>query len=184
MEKQGSDRLPAPTEPAARHSAGSGRLAGDCVLLLIRLTFGLLLAGHGAQKLFGLFGGQGLKGVGRDSRPSVITRERSMRRSPAFPSFLGGLGFALGLFTPLAAAALIGVMINAMVSVTAAHGLWDRDGGVEYNVGIAVVALAVAATGPGRLALDRFFRWGEGGWAAAAFALGIGGAASAVTLVL
>ena len=184
MEKQGSDRLPAPTEPAARHSAGSARLAGDSGLLLIRLTFGLLLAGHGAQKLFGLFGGQGLKGVGRGFATLGYHPGEVYAAIAGLSEFLGGLGFALGLFTPLAAAALIGVMIDAMVSVTAAHGLWDRDGGVEYNVCIAVVALAVAATGPGRLALDRFFRWGEGGWAAAAFALGIGGAASAVALAL
>ncbi|MGW2947564.1 DoxX family protein, partial [Streptomyces sp. NPDC001226] len=137
-----------------------------------------------SPQLFGLFGGQGLKGVGRGFAALGYHPGEVYAAIAGLSEFLGGLGFALGLFTPLAAAALTGVMINAMVSVTAAHGLWDRDGGVEYNVCIAVVALAVAATGPGRLALDRFFRWGEGGWAAAAFALGIGGAASAVTLAL
>ncbi|MFD4976475.1 DoxX family membrane protein [Streptomyces sp. NPDC058424] len=97
---------------------------------------------------------------------------------------LGGLGLALGLLTPLAAAALIGVMINAMATVTGAHGLWETDGGVEYNVCIAVAALAVAAIGPGRLAVDRFFRWGTGGWAEAACALGLGVVAAAIPLSL
>ncbi|GHG99610.1 hypothetical protein Srubr_22600 [Streptomyces rubradiris] len=70
--------------------------------------------------------------------------------------FHGGLGLAVGPFTPLSAAALVGVMIDAMATVTGAHGLWGSDGGVEYNVGIAVVALTVAGTGPGRLALGRY----------------------------
>ncbi len=98
--------------------------------------------------------------------------------------FLGGLGLVVGLLTPLAAAALIGVMINAMTTVTGAHGLWETNGGVEYNVCVAVVALSVATIGPGRLALDRFFRWGAGGWAEGAFALGLGGIAAAVPLSL
>ena len=75
-------------------------------------------------------------------------------------------------------------MINAMVTVTAAHGLWETSGGVEYNVCIAVVALAVAAIGPGRLALDRLFRWGKGGWRQAAFALLAGGIGAAIVLNL
>ncbi|GGJ27559.1 hypothetical protein GCM10010121_043530 [Streptomyces brasiliensis] len=98
--------------------------------------------------------------------------------------FLGGLGLAFGLLTPLAAAALIGVMLNAMVTVSGAHGLWDADGGVEYNVTICVVALAVAAIGPGRLALDRLLPWGKGGWGEAAVALGLGGVGAAIALSL
>lgn len=79
---------------------------------------------------------------------------------------------------------MIGVMINAMATVTAAHGLWAQDGGMEYNLCIAVVALGIAAIGPGRLALDRPFRWGKGGWREAAFALVLGGMASAIVLSL
>lgn len=75
-------------------------------------------------------------------------------------------------------------MINAMATVTAAHGLWTQDGGMEYNLCIAVVALGIAAIGPGRLALDRPFRWGKGGWREAAFALFLSGIASAIVLSL
>ncbi|BAU82981.1 doxX family protein [Streptomyces laurentii] len=96
----------------------------------------------------------------------------------------GGLGPALGLLTPLAAAALVGVMINAMVMVTAANGVWVSDNGVEYNIVIAMVALTVAAVGPGRLAVDRLFRWGEGGWTEAAVALVLGGVGAALALSL
>ncbi|MEV4453102.1 DoxX family protein, partial [Streptomyces mirabilis] len=89
-----------------------------------------------------------------------------------------------GLFTPLAAAALIGVMINAMATVSGAHGLWDTQGGVEYSVCITVTALAVAAIGPGKLAVDRLFPWGKGGWAEAAVALFLGGIGAAIVLLI
>ncbi|MFG2262362.1 DoxX family protein [Streptomyces sp. NPDC048720] len=158
--------------------------AADAGLLLIRLAFGLLMAAHGAQKLFGLFGGPGLTATGKGFAGLGYRPGRLYAVIGGLSEFLGGLGLALGLLTPLAAAALIGVMINAMATVTGAHGLWEADGGVEYSVCIAVVALAVAAIGPGRLAADRFFVWGGGGWKAAAFALGLGGLGAAITLSL
>ncbi|MDX2591474.1 MULTISPECIES: DoxX family protein [Streptomyces] len=158
--------------------------AADCGLLLLRLTFGLLMAAHGAQKLFGLFGGHGLAATSKGFAALGYRPGKLFAVVGGLSEFLGGLGLAVGLLTPLAAAALIGVMINAMVTVTGAHGLWDTDGGVEYSVCITVVALAVAAIGPGRLAVDRFFRWGTGGWPQAAFALGVGGLAAVITLSL
>ncbi|MEU6669107.1 DoxX family protein [Streptomyces sp. NPDC046727] len=158
--------------------------AADCGLLLVRLTFGLLMAAHGAQKLFGFFGGDGLTATGKGFESLGYRPGKLFAVIGGLSELLGGLGLAVGLLTPLAAAAVIGVMINAMATVTGAHGLWAADGGVEYNVAIAVVALAVAAIGPGRLAVDRFFRWGKGGWAEAAVALGLGGIGAAITLSL
>ncbi|MFI9251834.1 DoxX family protein [Streptomyces sp. NPDC053069] len=172
------------TEPVAHPTTASRTTAADAGLLLIRLTFGLLMAAHGAQKVFGLFGGPGLTRTGKGFAALGYHPGKLFATIGGLSELLGGLGLALGLLTSLAAAALIGVMINAMATVTGAHGLWETDGGVEYSVCIAVVALAVAATGPGRLAVDRFFRWGEGGWTEAALALGLGGAAAAVTLAL
>ncbi|MEU7059023.1 DoxX family protein [Streptomyces sp. NPDC046197] len=177
-------RPPAPPEPAEHTTAAPASSAADWGLLLVRLTFGLLMAGHGAQKLFGLFGGSGLTKTGMSFASLGYRPGKLFATIGGLSEFLGGLGLALGLLTPLAAAALIGVMVNAMVTVTGAHGLWDTDGGVEYSVCIAVVALAVAAIGPGRLALDRLFRWGTGGWTEAALALGLGGGAAAITLAL
>ncbi|WP_077797490.1 DoxX family protein [Streptomyces sp. JHA26] len=178
---------PAPsTEPAAR-SAPVGAppiAAADIGLLLIRLTFGLLMAGHGAQKLFGFFEGPGLTETGKGFAALGYHPGKLFAAVGGASESLGGLGLALGLLTPLASAALIGVMINAMATVTGAHGLWEANGGVEYSVCIVVVALAVAAIGPGRLAADRPFRWGRGGWKEAAFALGLGGIAAAITLSL
>lgn len=177
-------RLRASPGPAAGAPARRAVSAGDCGLLLIRLTFGLLLAGHGAQKLFGIFGGDGLDATAKALDSLGYRPGKVYAVIGGGSELLGGLGFALGLFTPLAAGAMIGVMINAMVTVTAAHGVWVTEGGLEYNVSIAVVALGVAATGPGRLALDRPFRWGRGGWPQAAVALLLGGVSAAVVLLL
>lgn len=177
-------RLRASPDPPAGAPARRAVSAGDCGLLLIRLTFGLLMAGHGAQKLFGIFDGDGLTVTARklaslDYRPGKVYAVIG-----GVSELLGGLGFALGLFTPLAAGALIGVMINAMATVTAAHGVWATNGGLEYNLSIVVVALGVAATGPGKLALDHPFRWGRGGWPEAVLALFLGGIGAAVVLLL
>ncbi|EFE64983.1 MULTISPECIES: DoxX family protein [Streptomyces] len=178
------NRSASSTEPTAPAAAVPVATAADCGLLLIRLTFGLLMAAHGAQKVFGLFGGDGLTATGKGFAALGYQPGELFAAIGGLSELLGGLGLALGLLTPLAAAALIGVMINAMATVTGAHGLWESDGGVEYSVCIAAVALAVAAIGPGRLAVDRFFRWGRGGWGEAAFALGLGGVAAAITLSL
>ncbi|WP_079173323.1 DoxX family protein [Streptomyces monashensis] len=184
MTKRNTRRSSTSTGPAARWTLARGLPARDCGLLLIRLVFGLFMAGHGSQKVFGLFGGPGLTATGKGFDALGYHPGKVFAVIGGLSEFLGGLGLAVGLFTPLAAAALIGVMINAMATVTGAHGLWETNGGVEYSVCIAVVALAVAAIGPGRLAIDRFFRWGAGGWPEAGFALGVGGVAAAITLSL
>ncbi|MGC4996376.1 MULTISPECIES: DoxX family protein [unclassified Streptomyces] len=158
--------------------------AADWGLLFIRLTFGLLMAAHGAQKLFGIFGGQGLTATGKGFETFGYRPGKVFATIAGLSELLGGLGLAVGLLTPLACAALIGVMINAMALVTAPKGLWASDGGLEYNLCIAAVALGIAATGPGRLSLDRFFPWGRGGWLSAALALGLGGIGAAITLSL
>ncbi|MFC3577346.1 DoxX family protein [Streptomyces yaanensis] len=184
MAERSTNRPSAPSEPAARYSIEPWSSARDWGLLLIRLAVGLLMAGHGAQKLFGIFGGQGLTDTGKGFAALGYHPGKLFATIGGLSELLGGLGLAMGLLTPLAAAALIGVMINAMVTVTSAHGLWETEGGMEYSICIAVVALGIAATGPGRLAFDRFFRWGAGGWAEAAFALVLGGVAAAITLSL
>ncbi len=170
-----------------RAEAGSGATVyprvrvADAGMLLLRLAVGLLLAGHGAQKLFGLFGGEGLAATGRSFAALGYQPGQFFAALAGAAEFAGGLGLALGLFTPLAAAAVIGVMINAMV-VTARHGFWEVNGGFEYPMVLAVAALSIAAIGPGLLALDRVFPWHRGGLPEAAIALGAGGLGAAVVL--
>jgi putative oxidoreductase len=130
-------------------------------LLLLRLVLGVTLAGHGAQKLFGVFGGGGLKGTagGFDSMGF---------RAPAAMAFLAGLGefgggllLAAGLVTPLGALALATVMGVAIFSVHWKNGFWAGNGGYEYNLLIAASAVAIAAVGPGRFSLDHAFGWDD-----------------------
>ncbi|KPM55328.1 DoxX family protein [Frankia sp. R43] len=174
---------PAATLGARRVSRPAAVSAADLGLLLLRLTFGLLLAGHGAQKLFGLFGGEGLSATGRGFAQLGYHPGTFFAGMAGAGELLGGLGLAAGLLTPLAAAAVIGVMINAMI-VTVPHGLWETNGGMEYPLCIAVVATAVAAIGAGRLALDRFFRRRDGGLPEMAFAVGLGGLGAAIVLAV
>ncbi|MBL7489653.1 DoxX family protein [Frankia sp. AgB1.9] len=186
-----AERHPAPYRtpyPASSLSArpGPSRVAvsaADIGLLLLRLTVGLLLAGHGAQKLFGLFGGEGLSATGRGFEQLGYHPGTLFAGLAGASELLGGLGLAAGLLTPLSAAIVVGVMINAMV-VTASHGLWGTNGGIEYPLTIAIVALAVAAIGAGRLALDRLFRRRDGGLPEMLFALCLGGATAAIVLAI
>ncbi|MFB7668509.1 DoxX family protein [Kitasatospora sp. NPDC056138] len=156
--------------------------AADVGLLVLRLA-GLLLAGHGAQKLFGLFGGHGLSATAKGFAALGYHPSSLFAGLAGASEMAGGLGVGLGLLTPLAAAAMIGVMINAM-AVSSGRGLWADSGGMEYPLCLTLIAIAVAAVGPGRLALDHPFRWGRGGWLSMATALGLGGVGAVIVLCL
>ncbi|WP_030348274.1 DoxX family protein [Streptomyces sp. NRRL S-1022] len=182
-----TERLLAPASPPASATVVASPRpfvsAADAGLLLLRATVGLLLAAHGAMKLLGLFGGAGLSATGKGFAALGYHPAEFFAGLAGASELVGGLGLAVGLLVPLSAAAVIGVMINAMV-VTSPHGLWSTNGGMEYPLTIAVTALAVAAIGPGRLALDRPFRWRDGGMLSAATALCLGGIGAAVILAL
>jgi putative oxidoreductase len=128
----------------------------DLGLLMIRLVIGVLFIGHGAQKLFGWFGGYGLKGTGGwfDSigmKPGV-----TMALIAGLSELIGGSLFALGLLTPLAGILIAGTMAMAIMKVHAANGLWATANGYEYNLTLLAVAIGIALIGPGRYALDAF----------------------------
>lgn len=86
----------------------------DAALLLLRLALGLTMAGHGAQKLFGWFSGVGLGGAGRVFTSAGYPAGKAMAVMAGLSEVLGGVGLALGLLTPLAGAAVVGVMVNAV----------------------------------------------------------------------
>ena len=126
----------------------------DLGLLIIRLVIGVLFIGHGAQKLFGWFGGHGLKGTGGwfesiGMKPGVM-----MALSAGLAELIGGILFALGALTPLAALMIAGTMIMAIVKVHGPNGLWATSNGYEYNLTLISVAIGIALIGPGRYALD------------------------------
>jgi len=124
-------------------------------LLLVRLVVGGTLAAHGAQKLFGWFGGFGIAGTG-GWLESLGFRPGKLQAAVSGLSELGGgILLAVGLLTPLGGAAIAGVMIVAIASVHLDKGFFNGAGGYEFNAVLAVTALALAFTGPGRLSLDR-----------------------------
>lgn len=125
----------------------------DIGLLILRLVVGLLMAGHGAQKLFGMFGGHGLKGTS-GWLGSMGLRPAGMWAFLAGVSELGGgVLLALGLLTPLGA---VGVVAAMLMAVLLAHrqALWVTEGGMEYNLVLIAAAVALVFTGPGKFSVD------------------------------
>jgi len=124
-------------------------------LLILRTVVGLLFAGHGAQKLFGWFGGRGMAGHTGIMERLGMSPALFWAWISALAEFLGGLGLLFGLLTPLAASALIGTMLVAIVKVHWAKGVWNGNGGFEFPLTMASVAFVVGLTGPGFYSLDR-----------------------------
>jgi len=129
----------------------------DSGLLLLRLTVGLTLAAHGAQKLFGWFGGPGLDGTGQFFEMIGFLPGRRHALMAGLAETGGGLFLALGLLTPVASALLLSVMIAAAVTVHIKKGFFAQNGGYEYTLVLGVAAITVAFTGPGSLSLDALF---------------------------
>jgi putative oxidoreductase len=142
----------------------------DLALFILRVTVGLLLAGHGAQKLFGWFGGQGFRATTNwlstmGFRPAVLW---------AFLAGVlelgGGLLFAIGLFSPLGALMIAASMLTAIAKVHWPK-VWATTGGFELPlINLAVVIAVSLAGGPGAIALDAVY-----GTALPRGAFGIGG---------
>lgn len=125
-------------------------------LLLIRLVIGLLFIGHGAQKLFGWFGGYGLKGTGGWFESIGMKPGVTMALMAGLTELIGGLLFALGLITPLGGIMIAATMVVAIAKVHGANGLWSTSNGYEYNLVLLAVTLGIALAGPGQYALDAF----------------------------
>jgi putative oxidoreductase len=125
-------------------------------LLFLRVIVGLSLSAHGAQKLFGWFGGHGPRGTA-GFFGSLGFRPPLAMALVAGMSELAGMLFALGLATPFAAVAMASVMVVAVGAVHRRNGFWVTNGGYEYNLAIWAVSASVAAAGPGRFSLDNAF---------------------------
>jgi putative oxidoreductase len=129
-------------------------------LLLLRVVAGLTIAAHGAQKLFGWFGGSGLKGTA-ESFGNLGFRPAPLMALLAGLAEISGVAFAVGFVTPLAAFAMATVMLNAIESVHWKNGFFAGKGGYEFNLQLLAIAVAIAMTGPGRLSLDRALGWDD-----------------------
>lgn len=123
-------------------------------LLIARVVIGLTLAAHGAQKLFGWFGGSGfskqVNGMkGQGYKPAWLW---------AFFACLGevggGLSLAAGLLTPLGAAGIVGAMVMAIAKVHWKNGFWNGKRGIEFPLALLAVAVEFGIAGPGDYSLD------------------------------
>ncbi|GAA2393786.1 hypothetical protein GCM10010420_18510 [Streptomyces glaucosporus] len=151
--------MPVPTSAVPRTEApaagvpASSNPAHDAGLLLLRLALGLVMAVHGAQKLFGWFSGGGIEGTGMFFASLGYPAPEAFAVVAALTETLGGLALVLGLLTPLAGAAVLGTMINA-VAVKWGGGFFSPQG-VEYELLLVAAAAALTLSGPGRWAVDR-----------------------------
>lgn len=149
-----------------------------------RALIGGLFIGHGTQKLFGWFDGPGLAGT-EAMMESIDMRPAKVHALLAgMTETVGGGLLAAGLGTPLASAALTGVMTTAIKKVHLPHGPWASKGGWEYNAVLIGALAALAETGPGKLSLDHVLGIERSGprWALAA--LGTGVATAFLTMAL
>lgn len=139
----------------------SGSFLDPLGLLLLRLPLGLIFMAHGSQKLFGLFGGHGVSGT-------IKSFEDQMGIPPLFTilamlaEFGGGLGVLTGCLTRISALGIAAVMGVAMYKVHWANGFFlngsclpGRGHGIEFNLALLGMALALVCSGGGRWALDR-----------------------------
>jgi putative oxidoreductase len=127
-------------------------------LLILRLVVGLTVGAHGAQKLFGVWGGSGMTGWTQAVQRLRIRPARPWAWVAALSEFGGGLLLALGLLSPLGSLAIIGTMLVAIATVHLSKGFWVTKGGFEFNLTLIGASAALAITGPGAYSLDNALR--------------------------
>ena len=124
------------------------RPAVDISLLLVRIIVGVIFAAHGAQKLFGVFGGKGLA--------QTVADMGNLGYAVAIGEFFGGLGLIVGLLSRFSAASLIVIIIGAIATVHGKNGFFMSNGGFEYNLALIGLLAPILLAGPGRYAIWRF----------------------------
>ena len=127
---------------------------GSIGLLVGRVVVGLLMAGHGTQKLLGWFGGYGLQKTGDFFAHLGFRPGRAFAAAASLSEIAGGLLIALGLLGPIGPALMVSVMIVAAVTVHWGQGLFATTNGIELPLLYAAAGVALALTGPGPYSLD------------------------------
>lgn len=124
--------------------------------LALRLPLGIIFAAHGAQKLFGWFGGYGLQGTGQWMTSIGIEPGVLMAALAGSAEFFGGLFLIAGLLTRPAALALAFTMLVAIVSVHLGNGLFMNNNGYEFGLALLSGSIALVISGGGLLSVDRW----------------------------
>lgn len=122
--------------------------------LAMRLSAGIIFAAHGAQKLFGWFGGYGLEGTGQWMASIGLEPGYLMALLAGSAEFFGGLALILGVLTRPAALALAGTMVVAIVTVHLQNGLFMSNNGYEFGLSLLAISVALVFSGAGRFAID------------------------------
>ena len=130
------------------------RSATDLGLLLLRVNIGGLLAGHGAQKLFGAFGGGGVQGTSKMMEKMNLKPGEPWALLAGASEFGSGVLLALGLLSPLGPIASVGPMITAWAEMHSGKPIWNTKGGGELPLLYLAAAAALGLTGPGRYSAD------------------------------
>lgn len=126
--------------------------------LTLRIPVGIVLMAHGAQKLFGWFGGYGLEGTGQWMASIGLAPGYLMALLAGSAEFLGGLALILGLLTRPAAAIAAFVMLVAIMSVHLSHGLFVSNNGYEFALVLFAATVALAIQGGGSFSADNYVR--------------------------
>ncbi|GAA1204696.1 DoxX family protein [Prauserella alba] len=154
----------------------------DVGLLVLRLGLAAVMGAHGLQKLFGLFDGPGIGGFADALSGMGYTGQTTLLAWITAVAETGGaLLLAVGLFTPLGAAAILGVTVNIVVAKFQLGGGFFE---VEFDLTLALVALALLFTGAGRIAVDKNTPWRRKPGAFGLFGLLLAAAASIVVIVM
>jgi putative oxidoreductase len=155
----------------------------DAAVLLLRLVFGVIFALHGVNKFR-----SGIDATSRWFESIGMRQPRFQARAAASGEIAAGLLLAIGLLTPFAAAAIVGIMIVATWAAHRSNGLFIFNDGWEYTVSIITVVLAIAIFGPGRFSLDELLSssigWSIPPWGRGAIAVGLGAFAGVSQLLV
>lgn len=142
--------------------SGMRQRRSDIALLVLRVMIGVVFIAHGAQKLFGAFGGSGLDKTAGAMTGFGLEPGMLFAVLAGTTEFGGGLLLLVGLLTPLAGLAVSGVMVVAIAVSSGANGFISMSGmGYEYNLVLIAIAVALVIAGPGRLSLDHLFGRGR-----------------------
>ncbi|MBH0047045.1 DoxX family protein [Pseudoalteromonas arctica] len=122
--------------------------------LILRVPVGLILAAHGAQKLFAWFGGYGLEGTGQWMASIGLEPGYWLAMMAGSAEFFGGIALAIGLLTRPAAVVAGFTLLIAIFSVHISNGLFMANNGYEYALTLLVVTVVLAIQGAGSFSLD------------------------------
>lgn len=126
----------------------------DLSLLLVRLIAGGAIAAHGAQKMFGAFGGPGIEGASQMLGSLGFDPPEKFARAASSAEIGSGTLIALGALGPVGPATLLSVMVSAIETVHKPKGFWNTSGGYEMNVMYMLIALLLATEGYGSYSVD------------------------------